>query len=75
MFAARRETSNSSGDINIMFKTLITTADKILKTLKGGDKLSKVHKRELHRKLVRREYKKRAIKHFGNFKPINPFRW
>lgn len=58
-----------------MIRTLIETADKIILKIKGANKLSKRHKRELKRKLVRREYKKRGIKHFGNFKPLNPFKW
>ena len=49
--------------------------DKQCKEIKGFDKLSKRHKRELKRKLLRKVYKSQGMKHSGNFSPIKPFKY
>ena len=58
-----------------MFKTLSKIVDKMFNKIEGVDKLTKAQKREIKRKLLRREYIKRSIRHFGNFSPVKPFRW
>jgi len=58
-----------------MYKILTELVDRIWDKTEGVEKLSKKHKREAKRKLLRREYTKRSIRHFGNFSPLKPFRY
>ncbi len=58
-----------------MTKELEKLVNKQCEGIKDFDKLSKRHKRELRRKLLRRIYKGQKIKHSGNFSPIKPWKY
>lgn len=62
-------------ETNKMIKELEKLVSILCNSIKDFDKLSRRHKREVKRKLLRREYKKLGIKHSGNFSPTKPFKY
>lgn len=57
-----------------MYKELSQMVDNFIAKIKDVNKLSRRQKREVKRKMLRKEYIKRGIRHFGNFSPRKPWK-